>query len=244
MRTVTVAEGMRAVVRVDGRTAATLGPGRHRLPRRSPADRLARRGVPAVTQVDVRRRVLLVAGQELATADVPGVRVTAAVSWEVGDPAALLSVAVDPVDELRVAVQLALRRAAAARSLEELTAARAELSAELAAAVAAGAAATGITVLAAELRDVSPPGEVRRAQLALLTARQEGLAALERARGESAALRALANGARALADPALLQLRTAQVVADAGGELVLHVGAAGRAVATPDGGGAEHAGAA
>lgn len=227
MRTVTVAEGTRAVVRVDGRTVATLAPGRHRLPRRSLADRIARRGVPAVLPVDVRRRVLLVAGQELATADVPGVRVTVAVSWEVGDAAALLSVAVDPVDELRVAVQLALRQEAAARSLEELTAARAELSAGLLAAVAPGATATGITVLAVELRDVSPPGEVRRAQLALLTARQEGLAALERARGESAALRALANGARALADPALLQLRTAQVVAEAGGELVLHVGAAG-----------------
>ncbi len=60
------------------------------------------------------------------------------------------------------------------------------------------------------------------------TARHEGLAALERARGETAALRALANGARTLAEnPALVQMRTAQVVADAGGEVVLRLDGVG-----------------
>ena len=53
---------------------------------------------------------------------------------------------------------------------------------------------------------------------------EEGLAALERARGETAALRALANGARVLADhPGLLQLRTAQEVPRSGGVVKLSV---------------------
>ncbi|HYY09737.1 MAG TPA: SPFH domain-containing protein, partial [Kineosporiaceae bacterium] len=214
----TVHEGQKAVVRVDGRTAAVLGAGRHELPRRP------WRGTRDVRVVDVRRQLLLVAGQELATTDLPGVRVTVVAAWQVADPVAFLEVAVDPVDQLRLAVQLALRDAVAARDLAALTAGRDDLAAELLAAVRPRAAGVGVDVERVEVRDVTPPGEVRRALLAVQTARQDGLAALERARGETAALRALANGAKTLVDnPALVQLRTAQVVAQAGGEVVLRL---------------------
>lgn len=214
----TVQEGQRAVVRIDGLTVAVLGPGRHALPRRP------WRASRAVRLVDVRHQLLLVAGQELSTSDVPGVRVTLAATWQVADPRAFLEVAADPLDQVRLGAQLALRDAVAQRTLEELLAARAELAAELLDAVARRAAPLGIDVLQVDLRDVSPPGEVRRALLAVHTARHEGLAALERARGETAALRALANGARTLAEnPALVQLRVAQVVAEAGGEVVLRL---------------------
>jgi regulator of protease activity HflC (stomatin/prohibitin superfamily) len=217
MTRVTVPETLRAVVRVDGRVVAVLGPGRHRLPRGGFLG--ARRDVRSV---DVRQRVLLVAGQELTSADVPGVRVTVGLRWKVTDPAAHLDVAADPLDHLRLAVQVALRDAVARRTLDALTAERAQVAAELAAALAGPAAEVGVEVLDVDLRDVGPPGEVRRALLGLVTARTEGLAALERARGETAALRALANGARVLADhPGLLQLRTAQVVGASGGTVVL-----------------------
>ncbi len=218
MTRLTVKEGRRAVVRVHGRTVAVLGPGRHRLPRRGWFGRRE------VREVDVRRQLLVVAGQELATLDTPGVRVTVAVSWRVADPVAFLEVAADPVDEVRLGAQIALRDAVARRSLDELTAARADLAAELLEAVTPRARDVGIVAERVELRDVTPPGEVRRALLAVQTARHEGLAALERARGETAALRALANGARTLAEnPALVQLRTAQLVAEAGGEVVLRL---------------------
>jgi hypothetical protein len=53
-------------------------------------------------------------------------------------------------------------------------------------------------------------------------ARQEGLAALERARGETAALRNLANAARLVQDnPALMQLRMLQVVGEQSGNTVV-----------------------
>jgi len=74
---------------------------------------------------------------------------------------------------------------------------------------------------------VDPEAELRRALLATATAAQEGQAALERARGEVAATRALANAARVLSEtPALLQLRTVQEAARAGSTVVLHVGEA------------------
>jgi len=53
-------------------------------------------------------------------------------------------------------------------------------------------------------------------------ARQEGLAALERARGETAALRSLANAAHLIErNPALMQLRLLQAVGQNSGNTVV-----------------------
>lgn len=218
MATVVLREYERAVVRVNGRVDRVLGDGRHRLP-------LARPGRSVeVRRVDLRLRWTLLIGQEVMTTDVPGVRVSVAAQWRIADPVAFLGAAHDPVESLRLGLQLAVRDAFAERSLADVTAARPELAARLLARVAGEAGQVGVEVVRVELRDVSPPGEVRRAVLAVHTARQEGLAALERARGETAALRALANGARVLADhPALLQLRTAEAAAAAGGSVVFGV---------------------
>ena len=209
----------RAVLRVDGRVADVLAGGRHRLPRR-----WFGRPVVEVQRVDLRRRWLVLPGQEVSAADVPGVRVSVALEWRVVDPVAFLDTAVDPVDSLRLAAQVAVRDAFGVREVAELVAVRPQLSGALLDAVAGDAVAVGAEVTRVEVRDVGAPGEVRRAQLALHTARQDGLAALERARGETAALRALANGAKVLADnPALLQLRTAEAASRAGGTIVLGV---------------------
>jgi regulator of protease activity HflC (stomatin/prohibitin superfamily) len=213
-----VREGRRAVVRYDGRVVDVLGAGRHRL-----RGRWRRRTVEVV---DVRDQLLVLTGQELAAADVPGVRVSASARWAVTDPVAFLDASADPVAELRMALQLAVRDWAAAAPLAELLAGRAEAAQVLTARVAAEAARLGVTVAEASVRDVSVPGELRRALLATATAVQEGQAALERARGEVAATRALANAARMLAEnPALLQLRTVQEAAKgAGSKVVVRVG--------------------
>ena len=76
-----------------------------------------------------------------------------------------------------------------------------------------------------ELKDLMYPAELKRAFAESLKARQEGQAALERARGESAALRNLANAARVLeGNPELLNLRLLQSITaaqSAGNTLVL-----------------------
>jgi regulator of protease activity HflC (stomatin/prohibitin superfamily) len=80
----------------------------------------------------------------------------------------------------------------------------------------------GLAVDALALRDVVVPNEIRRAAAAVVTARSEGLAALERARAEVAATRALANAAKMVeTHPGLLQLRTLQAVEAGGATVVL-----------------------
>jgi hypothetical protein len=50
------------------------------------------------------------------------------------------------------------------------------------------------------VRDLMLPGELKRAFAQTVTAQKEGLASLQRARGETASLRSLANAARLMQD--------------------------------------------
>jgi regulator of protease activity HflC (stomatin/prohibitin superfamily) len=66
----------------------------------------------------------------------------------------------------------------------------------------------GVELAEVDVKDVMLPGPTKRLLAQVVEARQQGLAALEKARGETAALRNLANAASLLEEkPALLQLR-------------------------------------
>jgi hypothetical protein len=96
------------------------------------------------------------------------------------------------------------------------------LGAEIKDAAAARAAEIGVDILEVQVRDVMLPGEVKRSYAAVLVARKEGEAALERARAETAALRSLANAGRTVADnPGLLQLRILQELGASSGNTVV-----------------------
>jgi len=70
------------------------------------------------------------------------------------------------------------------------------------------------------LRDVALSAELRRLITDVERAKREGLAALERARGEQASLRSLANAARLLkGNPELAQLRVLQALQTGPGKL-------------------------
>jgi regulator of protease activity HflC (stomatin/prohibitin superfamily) len=96
---------------------------------------------------------------------------------------------------------------------------------ELAAPVAGEA---GLELQAADVKDLTVPGDLKKIFAQVVKARQEGLAALEKARGETAALRNLANAAQMLErNPHLMQLRLLQVLGQqSGNTLVLGMPAA------------------
>lgn len=222
---IVVPEWERVLLYRDGRFREVLGPGRHRRPR------WRRRRVRVV----VRPRLLAVAGQEVLTRDGLSVKASLLVRSRVEDPRRWHEGVEDPDGFLYGALQVAVREAIAERTLDELLAGRAALGTALAAAVAAAALDLGLAVDDVSVRDLMVPSELRRAAAELATARAQGLAALERARGEVAAIRALANAARMLADnPGLLQLRTLQAVEAGGATVVLHAGE-GPSSADPDG---------
>lgn len=211
-----VVPAQRAAVRYrHGAVLDVLPAGRHRRVRST-----------RVVEVDLRERLLAVAPQEVPTADEGVVvRVSAAVRWEVDDPAAWLDRSVDPAASLYLATQVALRESFAGRPIADLTGRGSAVpSGDLTRAVATAMAPLGLRVLEVVVKDVVLPAELRHAAVAVLTARQRGLAQLETARAETAALRSLANGARLLdSHPALARLRLVQS-APPGAQVVLRLG--------------------
>lgn len=186
----------------DGVFQRELPPGRYFLGLR-PArlDRVANYRRQAVTPV-----------QEVLTADGFPVKLGAVADWRIAAARTYFEQTLNSGEgRLLVAVQLALRGLALTRTLDELLAARAGLAEGLRDEVQAAVAPVGIQVETLALRDLILPAEVRRMVTEPERARREGLAALERARGEQAALRALGNAARLLrGNPELAQLRVLQ----------------------------------
>ncbi len=111
-------------------------------------------------------------------------------------------------------MQHAVRHALGTRSLDELLADRGAIAADIVGAIGEPMKAVGVEAQAVKLRDLMLGKELRASYAAVLNARKHGEAALERTRGETAALRNLANAARLLKDsPELLSLRLIQAMA-------------------------------
>ena len=160
---------------------------------------------------DLRKTSLLVAGQEVLTSDNVGIKTSLLVTYQVIDPVKAAHETQNWQADLYNAAQIALRAVAGCVTLEALLGQRLDIGAQLLARVLPDAAKVGLNVTAVEVKDVVLPNDLKRAFADVLKAKQEGQAALERARGESAALRNLANGARVLeGNPALQNLRLMQ----------------------------------
>jgi regulator of protease activity HflC (stomatin/prohibitin superfamily) len=176
---------------------------------------------------DVRKASLLVAGQDVLTADNVGLKLSLLVTYQMSDPVKAAHETQNWQGDLYNFAQLALRAVVGGVAIEALLNQRLEIGAQLLARAQPEAAKIGINVLAVEVKDVMFPAELKRAFADVLKAKQEGHAALERARGESAALRNLANAARVLeGNPALMNLRLMQSLSaaqNAGSTLVLGV---------------------
>jgi regulator of protease activity HflC (stomatin/prohibitin superfamily) len=185
--------------------------------------------------IDGRPTALTVPGQEILTADGVALKVSLTARYVVADPVSAFTNDQSYVNALYLALHSGLRDAISGRTADEILAARAELGPAVAASVASELARIGVELLGVDVRDVMVPGELKRAFAGIVAARREGEAALERARGETAALRSLANAGRMLEDnPGLLQLRLLQQVGGSSGNtLMLGLGADGRVAVPP-----------
>jgi regulator of protease activity HflC (stomatin/prohibitin superfamily) len=212
-----VQEGLAGLLYRQGRFAEQLAAGRH-----------VRwgRGL-ALTLHDLRKATIAIAGQEVLTADNVGLKASLLVTYQITDPAKAAHRVQQWFSELYNVAQLALRTVVGRVPVETLLTERSGLAPQLLVLVQPEAAQLGLTVHAVEIKDVMFPAELKRAFAEVLKAKQEGQAALERARGESAALRNLANAARVLeGNPALMNLRLLQSLTaaqNAGNTLVLGV---------------------
>lgn len=175
-----------------------------------------------VTKLDVRLRVAAVPGQEVLTADGIAVKVSVVAQYQVTDPVAAINGQVNYETALYTELQLAIRQLISAEAIDSLLEKRPQLADQLTELAKPGASRLGLALLRADVKDLTLPGDLKKLFTQVTKARQEGLAALERARGETAALRNLTNAAHLVADnPALMQLRLLQVVGENSGNTIV-----------------------
>lgn len=200
---VIVAEYEAGLLYKNGRFTAKLAPGAHRVCRLW----------SEIKNVDLRKLQAVIQGQELLSADNVGLKMSLVVNYRIADPAKALHTVPSYYAAIYVAAQLALREKVAALKIDDLLAGRLGFGPELVAKITPEAESIGLTVLEVAVRDVMFPGELKKIFAEVVRAQKEGQAALERARGESAALRNLANAAKLLENnPALMNLRILQAL--------------------------------
>ena len=175
-----------------------------------------------VRKVDIRPVFAPVAGQEVLSSDGVALKVSLAAKYEVADPAVAINKVENFRDALHIELQLALRQIIGSAPIDDLLAGRQQIGTKLQERVAEKTPSFGLKLLSVEIRDIMFPGELKKIFTQVVRARQEGLAALEKARGETAALRNLSNAAQLVErNPYLMQLRLLQVLGQQSGNTVV-----------------------
>jgi regulator of protease activity HflC (stomatin/prohibitin superfamily) len=214
VKQIVIYEYERGVFFSDGKIQRILPPGRHWY-------------IPflhTINKMDVRPRYVNIPGQELLSADNIGLKITMAANYKIDDPIKLVTQNANYMEAFYLLLQLQLRDLVGSTNMDDLLAKRKELGTLLFEGVKDAAAELGIGLLSVGIRDITFPGELKNAFAKVVTARQEGLAALEKARGESASLRNLANTAKLLENnPQLMQLRLLQSLNTGSNTIVLQM---------------------
>ena len=115
-----------------------------------------------------------------------------------------------------------MRDVVADRDIETVLAERESINESILLRVKAELENYGINLQSVSVKDIMFPGNLKQLFAQVAVAKQEGLASLERARGETAALRSLANAAKMMEDnPNLYNLRLLQVLGESSGNTVV-----------------------
>ncbi|MDB6018000.1 MAG: putative stomatin/prohibitin-family rane protease [Pedosphaera sp.] len=206
-KTFIVSEGFCGLLYLNGKSLHRISPGKHHFWKSG----------YQVQMVDMRQTLLTVAGQEVLSQDNVGLKVSAVLTYQIVQAEKATHEVQNYFTHLHNAVQMALRTVVGALPIETLLSERLNIGKQLFALVQPEADRIGIVIHALEVKDVMFSGELKKVFAEVIKAQKEGQAALERARGETAALRNLVNAARMLeGNPALMNLRLLQSIASAG----------------------------
>ena len=209
---VTVYEFQRALRYRKGRFLSVLGPGQYWI--LEPGT--------TVTPVDVRPNFITLMGQEVLTADGVPLKVSVAANYAISDPQLAINGQANYAQALYLLLQLAVREVISTSKADELLENRAGFAEKIRTLAEPQVQRLGLKLLAADLKDLMISGDLKKSFAQVVKARKEGEAALERARGETAALRSLANAARMLQDnPQLVQLRMLQAMGESAGNMLV-----------------------
>jgi regulator of protease activity HflC (stomatin/prohibitin superfamily) len=212
VRQVTVYEYQKGLKYTKGRYAATLDPGQYWIIST----------FSSIVPIDIRPEFITIQGQDVLSADGVTLKVSLAAEFQVADANVAVNKNANFRTSLYLSLQMALREIVGTEKIDVLLGNRAAISGKLMELTSGKASELGLKLISADVKDIMFPGEMKKAFAQVVKAQKEGQAALERARGETAALRSLANAARTMDDnPNLLQLRALQALADSSGNTLV-----------------------
>lgn len=187
-REIIIKDTHRGLLYRDGVLVRVLEAGRYVVPRHIDVGPF-RTPKTEVVLVDVRERDLTIKGQEILTADKVAIRVSIIVQFRVTDPRAAKHVVESYEDRLYSDVQLAARRSLASTSLEEILTNRTRLSEDILRDVKESAAAYGVAIYRADVKDLIFPGNLQEIMNRVLAAERLSQAQLVEARTKAEAQR-------------------------------------------------------
>ena len=172
--------------------------------------------------IDSRSSYVSVPGQEVLTADGVTLKVSVIAMYEIVDPYQAVNQIQDYRDALYSILQVNVREIIGNTSAEQLLQTRNEIDQKLIDGTKEKIKNIGLNLLSINLKDIMFPGQLKQIFAQVVKAKQEGLAALEKARGETAALRNLSNAAKMFeSNPNLLQLRLIHALGESGGNTIV-----------------------
>ncbi|GAB3380428.1 slipin family protein [Lysobacter fragariae] len=161
-----------------------------------------------VEMIELRVQSLEVSGQELLTRDKVSLRVNLAASIRVTDPVAARTKVAKYGDYVYRELQFGLRKAIAAKSLDELLGDKASLDADIFGYVRGRVTELGVEVLGVGVKDVILPGEMKDILNSVVQAEKAAQANVIRRREEANATRSLLNTAKLIEEsPVLMRLK-------------------------------------
>ena len=178
--------------------------------------------MPFFVTIDVRRRFVSIMGQEVLSSDGVALKVSLAASFAIAEPSLAVNSIHNFQEALYIKLQLALREIIGSSEIETILESRGEFSKGLMEMTEDKVKDFGLKLISVDVKDIMLPGKLKEIFAQVVNARQEGLAALEKARGETAALRNLANAAKMIdTNPNLMQLRLVQVLGQSSGNTLV-----------------------
>jgi len=158
--------------------------------------------------VELRVQSVEVSGQELLTRDKVSLRVNLAGSFRVVDAVAAKTKVAKVGDYLYRELQYGLRKAVAAKTLDELLGDKASLDADIFVYVRGRVAEFGVEILGVGVKDVILPGEMKDILNGVVQAEKLAQANVIRRREEANAMRSLLNTAKLIEEsPILMRLK-------------------------------------
>jgi regulator of protease activity HflC (stomatin/prohibitin superfamily) len=149
-------------------------------------------------------------------------KVSLAANFEITDPNIAINKVASFHEALYLELQLALREIIGAAGIDTVLSARNEISKKLMEITEPKVTDLGLKLISVNLKDIMFPGKLKEIFARVVNAKQEGLAALEKAKGETAALRNLSNAAKLIeGNPNLMQLRLVQALGEASGNTLI-----------------------